>query len=66
LWWKDLGVEVYGTETAPQRILNGKPGRALRQYFDASRYCVDITVPDDDQTQDIMIEAEDHVPRGAQ
>ena len=65
-WWKDLSVEIYGTETAPQRIqVNGKPGTSHRPSFDASRHCVDITVPDDGQAQDITIEAEDRT-RGAQ
>ena len=60
-WWKDLSLEIYGTNGLPQRVeVNGKSGTLFRTSFDASRHCFDIVVPDAGGAQDITIESGDH------
>lgn len=56
-WWKDLSIEIYGTDTAPQRIvLDGKTDAALEAEFDSTRHCTHVVVPDDGHAHDIYIE----------
>jgi alpha-glucosidase len=60
-WWKNLSVEIYGTDAAPKIVrVNGK-SESPASTFDASRHSVTLVVPDNGQSQDITVESVDRV-----
>ncbi|WP_348267098.1 glycoside hydrolase family 31 protein [Edaphobacter paludis] len=66
-WWKNLRVEIYGIDSEPQSIrVNGKPETLQSTSFDASRHCVDATLPDSGEAQDITIDAGNHSSQSTQ
>jgi alpha-glucosidase len=55
-WWKNLQVEVYGSNSSSKASVTGSTER-VQSSFDALRHVITVLVPDNGTGRDVQVES---------
>jgi alpha-glucosidase len=54
-WWKDLKLEIYGSNQAPQKMTAATTGADLQATFDSVHHAASVLLPDDGKGADVRV-----------